>query len=172
LLPGAKSFARLYNASSIASVQPSIMKEDAAAARQLGVELRHLPVAQVEGIVASMFDAAARSGIEAMYVTAASLFVVNRALVARLALQHRIAVLGPDSRFADAGTVASYGENFSQRYRRAAFFVDKILRGSKPADIPVEQPTIFEFVVNLRTAGAMGMTLPRPVLLQADRVIK
>ena len=77
-----------------------------------------------------------------------------------------------DARFCDAGALASDGENFASRYRRAAFLVDKILRGARPADLPVEQPTAFELVLNLRTATALGMSIPASVVLQADRLLK
>ena len=78
----------------------------------------------------------------------------------------------PDARFAEAGALVSYGENMNARYRRAAVLVDKILRGAKPADLPVEQTAIFELVVNLQTARHLGRSIPEPFLLQADRVLK
>jgi putative ABC transport system substrate-binding protein len=77
-----------------------------------------------------------------------------------------------DARFVEAGALMSYGENFVARYRRAAFIVDKVLRGTKPSDIPVEQSMDFEFVVNLRTATTLGLTIPGHVMVQVSRVIK
>jgi putative ABC transport system substrate-binding protein len=80
--------------------------------------------------------------------------------------------MGPDGRYAEAGALVSYGENFATLYRRAGFLVDKILRGAKPADIPVERPMIFELMVNQKTAAALGVTVPESVLLHADRTFK
>jgi len=114
---------------------------------------------------------AARNRLDAIQVTAASLFVVNRERVAKLALQHRLPMMGPDGRFVEAGALVSYGENFAARYRRAAFLVDKILRGTKPADIPVQAPTKYELVINLKTAKALGLAIPPAVLARADAVI-
>ena len=171
ILPRATRFARMYQTKSLAAIQPTIMNEDDAAARVLGVSLQHIPVTRLEDVEAA-FAAAARARIDAVHVTAAGVFVGNRERVAKLSLEHRLPMMGPDGRFADAGALISYGENFVSRYRRAAFLVDKILRGTRPADIPVEQPAVFELVVNLSTAKEMGVTIPEPVLLQADRVIR
>jgi ABC-type uncharacterized transport system substrate-binding protein len=171
MLPRATRFARLYQASSLAPIQPAIIKEDDAAARTLGVTVQQIPVTYLENLEAA-FAEAARSRLDAVQVTAAALFVVNRDRVAKLALDHKLPLMGPDGRFAEAGALVSYGENFAARYRRAAFLVDKILRGAKPSDIPVEQPAIFELVVNLKTAKDLGVAFPKSFLLQADRVIK
>ena len=80
--------------------------------------------------------------------------------------------MSADARYCEAGALASYGENFPSRYRRAAALVDKILRGAKPADIPVEQPATFELTINQKTANALSLKVPESVLLQANRVIK
>ncbi|HUP93930.1 MAG TPA: ABC transporter substrate-binding protein [Burkholderiales bacterium] len=171
LLPHATRFARLYDASSIASVQPDIIREDDAAAKRLGVSLRHMPVAHREGIEPTI-DAAARSGVQGIHVTAAAVFVVNRKNIAKLGLEKKMPVIGPDARFPEDGCLASYGENYVSRYRRAAFLADKVLRGMKPADIPVEQSEILEFVINLSTAKKLGVQLPPSVVARADRVVK
>lgn len=171
ILPRARRFARLYQAKSIDAIQPSIIKADDAAARALGVALEHVAIAGVDQIEAA-FAAAARGGVDALHVSAAALFVVNRAWIGRLGLAHRLPMMCADSRFAEAGALASYGENFLARYRRAAFLVDKILRGAKPADMPVEQPDIFELVLNLKTAAALGVTIPAQMRLRADRNIE
>jgi putative ABC transport system substrate-binding protein len=122
--------------------------------------------------IETAFAVAARDRLDAVNVKADALLVVNRGLIAKLAIKHRLPIMCADGRFADAGALVSYGENFITRYRRAAFLVDKILRGSKPAEIPVEQSVFFEFVINLQTAKALGVTIPEPVLLQADRTIR
>ncbi len=98
--------------------------------------------------------------------------VVNRDQVVELAIKYHMPLFGPDARYAEAGALASYGENFPALYRRAAFLVDKILRGAKPADLPVEQPTIFELTVNLKTANTLGVSVPQSVLIRADHVFK
>ena len=171
MMPGATRFTRVYQAGSIASVQPAIMSEDDAAARQLGITLEHVPVADMAAVEAA-FAGAVRLRTHAMILTGAPLFVANREVIAGLALKYGLATMTADVRFAEAGALVSYGENFVSRYRRAAFLVDKILRGAKPSDIPVEQPALFELVVNLKTAKALGVTPPESFLLQADRVIR
>lgn len=171
ILPKASRFARIYQPKSLEAIQPDIMTEDDRAARSLGVSLLHIPVIRIEDVEPA-FALAVRERIEAVHVTAAGVFVGNRPYVAQLALRYRLPMMGPDSRFAEQGALVSYGENFSARYRRAAFLVDKILRGARPADIPVEQPAVFEFVVSLKTATEMAINIPETVLLQADRVIR
>jgi ABC-type uncharacterized transport system substrate-binding protein len=171
MLPHARRFARLYQASSIAAIQPAIMSVDDAAARALDVTLEHIPVAAADGIE-SAISALARNGINAINVTAAPLFVVNRAWLAKLALEHRLPMMCPDSRFVEAGALVSYGEDQVARFGALATLVDKVLRGAKPADLPVEQPTTFELALNLKTAKAMNLSVPDSVLLQASRLIR
>ena len=171
MLPRATRFGRVYGMSGLKTIQPAIMTEYDSAARALGVRIQHIAVTDFKDIQPA-FAAAARDRIDAVQVTADGLLVVNRDAIAKIALEHRLPMMGPDGRFADAGALVSYGENFASRYRRAAFLVDKILRGTKPADLPVEQPANFELVINLRTAKALGVTIPQSFLLQAERVIK
>jgi ABC-type uncharacterized transport system substrate-binding protein len=99
-------------------------------------------------------------------------FVLNRAEIVELARKSRLPAMYPDSRFTDAGGLVSYGPNHAEMSRRAAYFVDRILKGAKPADLPVEQPTKFELVINLKTAKQTGVTIPPKVLMWADRVIE
>ena len=89
-----------------------------------------------------------------------------------LANERRVPVFGHRAQLADAGAVLAYGASLDDQLRRSAHLVDKVLKGAKPADIPVEQPTLFEFVVNLKAAQALGIRVPPPVLLRADRVIE
>lgn len=96
----------------------------------------------------------------------------NEAQLARLAAEHRLPAMYARREFALAGGLLSYGPNFSDNYRRAASYVDKILKGAKPGDLPVEQPTTFEFVINLKTARALKLTIPQSVLSRADEVIQ
>jgi len=96
----------------------------------------------------------------------------NRARIASLAAVHRLPGMYPDSEYVEAGGLMSYAANNSDQHRRAANFVDKILKGAKPADLPIEQATKFELVVNMKTAKALGLTIPQPILVRADRVIE
>jgi putative ABC transport system substrate-binding protein len=95
-----------------------------------------------------------------------------REQIARVALKHRLATAGSEPGFAAAGNLLQYGPNFLESCRRAAFYVDRILKGAKPGDLPVEQPTRFELVVNLKTAKALGLTVPQSLLQRADAVIQ
>jgi putative ABC transport system substrate-binding protein len=171
IAPRARRFARLYQPSSIAAIQPRIIEIDNAAAGKLGVQLEHVPVPAIDDIEPTIAQLA-RSGIDAVHVTAAPLFVVNRAWIARLALEHRLPLMCPDSRFTEVGALASYGENQIDRFRALAVLVDKVLRGAKPSDLPVEQPTTFEFAINLRTAKAFGLPIADSVRLRASRLIQ
>jgi putative ABC transport system substrate-binding protein len=92
--------------------------------------------------------------------------------IAELALRKRLPAISAATVFADAGLLMSYGPDLAALFRRAAVFVDKILKGARPGDIPVEQPTRFELVINLKTAKALGVTLPPSLLLRADRVVE
>ena len=96
----------------------------------------------------------------------------NRARIASLAAGHRLPGMYPDSEYVEAGGLMSYAPNYSDQHRRAAAFVDKILKGAKPADLPIEQPTKYEIAINLKTAKALGLTIPQSLLLRADEVIE
>ena len=170
MLPRAKRFARMYSGSN-KNMHPSIMREPDAAARSLGIALQHVEVAGPDDIEAA-FAAAARSRVDAVIVEADAVFIVNRARLAALALKHRLPMMAPDGRYTEAGALVSYGENFTELYRRAGFLVDKILRGARPADLPVELPTVFETMVNLKTAETLNITVPDAILLQANRVFR
>jgi putative ABC transport system substrate-binding protein len=171
LLPGALRFARIFSRLNIVRLQPQIMEDYDVAARGLGVTVQHISLASPEDIEA-VFQTAALSRVDAAIVEADAVFVVNRAKVAALALRHRIPLMGTDGRFPEAGALLSYGENFASRYRRAGFMVDRILRGAKPADLPVELSSFFEMTLNLRTAKELGVKIPEAILVQATMVIR
>jgi putative ABC transport system substrate-binding protein len=101
-----------------------------------------------------------------------TLFLADRRHVADLAMMHRLPMMAAAKEYAQAGVLVSYGTDYSDLFRRAAEYVDKILRGAKPADLPIEQPTKFELVINLKTAKALGLTIPPSVLARADEVIE
>ena len=109
---------------------------------------------------------------DAIYIGPGPLLYNMRARIVELANQKRLPVISPRAQYADAGAVFTYGASLGDQLRRSAFAVDKILRGAKPADIPVEQATLFDLVVNLRAAKSLGITIPRTMLLRADRVIE
>jgi putative ABC transport system substrate-binding protein len=92
--------------------------------------------------------------------------------IAGLALQHRLPAIFPDRRFIEAGGLMSYGPNLPSIYRRAATYIDRILKGTKPADLPVEQPTLFELVISLRSASLLGLSLSESIVVRADEVIE
>ncbi len=109
---------------------------------------------------------------QGVVVTSSAFMFVHRKAIVDLAAAHRIAAVYELQVFVEPGGLMSYGVNVSEMQRRAAVYVDKILKGAKPADLPVEQPTKFELVINLKTAKALGLTIPPSLLLRADQVIE
>ena len=142
-----------------------------AAARKLGVELQLLEITSA-GAIDQAFKRALESGLEAVSVIHIGLMQNHSARVAKLALEARLPAMYSSPGFVADGGLIAYAPNIPDQYRRAAVFVDKILKGAKPGDLPVEQPTKFELVVNLRTAKAMGIAFPQTILLRAERVIQ
>jgi putative ABC transport system substrate-binding protein len=145
-------------------------KELELAAGALGVQLQYSDVRRPEDIE-SAFGEARRGHADAAVVFASPILEADRTRVADVAAQHRLPTIYHVSEFVEAGGLMCYGVSFIALYRRAATYVDKILKGAKPADLPVEQPMRFDFVINLRTAQALGLTLPDRVLLQATELI-
>jgi putative tryptophan/tyrosine transport system substrate-binding protein len=152
-------------------VHDLVVRDMAAAARQLGVQLQVLEVRHAEDLSAA-FDAAGGGRAEAVTSTQAPFFFQNNAKIAQLALKHRLPNLSGEPNAPEAGALMFYGPSIIEGCQRAAKYVDRILRGAKPADLPVEQPTKFELVINLRTAKALGLTVPQTLLLRADKVIE
>jgi putative ABC transport system substrate-binding protein len=142
-----------------------------ATARTLNVKL-HKVEARDPDEIERAFKAIAKEGTRALHVLSDPVFTTHRGLIASLALKHRLPVVSGTKESAEAGMLMSYGPSFPESYRRAATYVDKILNGAKPADIPVERSTKFELVINLKTAKQIGLTLPQSVLYRADTVIK
>ena len=142
-----------------------------AAARSLRLQLQLLPVrGPVE--FEDAFGAMEREHADALLVVADSMFNLHRARLAALAAKNRLPSMYGFREFVEAGGLMSYGPSVADVFRRAATFVDKILKGAKPANLPVEQPTKFELVINLKTAKQIGLTIPPSVLARADRVIR
>ena len=146
-------------------------KESQAAARALGLELQSLEVKGPEDFE-SAFKAAADKRTGALLVPSFPFFMSHRAKLVELAVKSRLSAIYADREYVEAGGLMSYGPSLADLYRRAASYVDKILKGRKPADLPVEQPTKFEFVINLKAAKQIGLTIPPNVLARADKVIK
>jgi putative ABC transport system substrate-binding protein len=113
-----------------------------------------------------------RSRAGALLILGGGMTYMSRQRIADLAVQHRLPGIHFFREYTEAGLLLTYGVNFVAQHRRAAIYVDKILRGAKPADLPVEEPTKFELVINLKTAKALGLTIPPSLLLRADQVIE
>ena len=141
------------------------------AARQIGVTLLPRGVADASDLDAAL-KSIARGSASAVLNVAHSLFFQHRQRYAELALQHRLALAVNATEMADAGALLSYGADLKEVFKRLAPLVDRILKGANPADIPVEQANVYEFVINLRSARALGIQLPRTIMLQATRVIE
>ncbi|MDP3768813.1 MAG: ABC transporter substrate-binding protein, partial [Dehalococcoidia bacterium] len=142
-----------------------------AAARALRVEIMEFPVRRREDL-APTFAAMAQARVGAILVRNDILVLEpNRAEIVALARKHKLPSIHHWRYFVEAGSLMSYGANLFELHRRSATYVDKILKGAKPADLPVEQPTKFELVINLKTAKALGLTIPQSLLLRADQVI-
>jgi putative tryptophan/tyrosine transport system substrate-binding protein len=137
----------------------------------LGIQLQ-LVEARTPGDFDGAFAEMARHGGRAVLALGSGMHYVHRARIAELALKNRLPASCTLREFADAGCLMSYGPSFRDLWRRSATYVDKILKGAKPADLPVEQPTKFELVINLKTAKALGLTIPQTLLQRADQLIE
>ena len=146
-------------------------REAEAVARTLGLQLQSLGVKGPEDFKKA-FEAAKSGGAQGLTVLPGSFSYLHRAVIADLAAKNRLPAMYPDARYVEAGGLMSYGPDTDDLWRRAATYVDKILKGAKPADLPVEQPTKFELVINLKAAKQIGVTIPPNVLARADKVIK
>ena len=152
-------------------LRSAMMGEVREAARSLGVAVNFVearPPTELEGA----FSTLQINRVDAVFVLGGAAFYLNRTEIGELALRNRLPSMFQAREFVEAGGLLSYAPSTTENYRRAASFVDRILRGAKPADLPVEQPTKFELVINLKTARALGMTIPRSLLLRADHVIE
>jgi putative ABC transport system substrate-binding protein len=168
VVPGLRRLAVMANITS--SIGRLEMREVQAAARTLGLEVTTLEIRRAEDIAPAI--QALNGGADALYVVTEPLVNTNRVQINTLALGARLPTLHGQKPYVEAGGLMSYGSNIPDLFRRAADYVDKILRGAKPADLPIEQPTQFDLVINLRTARALGLTLPGTLLARADEIIE
>jgi putative tryptophan/tyrosine transport system substrate-binding protein len=155
----------------VGNAQPVLeMGETQAAARMLGVEVVPLVIQRAEDITPAF--QALKTRADALYVAVDQLMVANRTSIVTSALEAHMLTIFSTRDFVIAGALMSYGPSYVERFAHAADYVDKILRGAKPGDLPVEQPTKFELVINLTTAKALGLTVPPSLLARADEVIE
>lgn len=148
-----------------------MLREIRPAAAALGIELQYLEAQNIKE-VESLFNDARKARVDAVLVLPTAVLNTQRPQVAELAAKNRLPAIYPWPEYVDDGGLMSYSPNINDMFRRAATYVDKILKGAKPADIPVEQPIKFEFIVNLKAAKQIGLTIPPNVLVRADRVIR
>ena len=168
VVPSASRIAVLTDATLELALQ---LKDIQVSASTLGVSILPVTVKAPEDIDRALATIV-RERATAVNVLGTTLFAIHRRHIADFAVKNRLATISTVRSFVDAGGLMSYGANFDDLYRRAAVYVDKIFKGAKPADLPIEQPTKFELVINLKTAKALGLTIPPSVLLRADEVIE
>jgi putative tryptophan/tyrosine transport system substrate-binding protein len=168
VVPGLRHLAILANAANPIFVPE--MAEVQAAARTLGLEVATSKIGRADDIAPAIDAFKGRA--DALYVFPDPLVDTNRNLIDTLALDARLPTMHGQRDFVEAGGLMSYGSNYEDLWRRAAEYVDKIFHGTKPADIPIEQPTKFDLVINLKTAKALGLTVPHNLLVLADEVIE
>ena len=169
VVPGVSRVAVLWNAANPYPVL--VWRETEVSAPTLGVQLQSLEVRGPYDFE-SAFGAAIRGRAGALLTVEDPLTVIHRTQIVDFAAKSRLPAMYGIREFVDVGGLMSYGANIADLYRRAATYVDKILKGAKPSDLPVEQPTKFEFVINLKTAKALGLTMPQSLLIRADQVIQ
>jgi putative tryptophan/tyrosine transport system substrate-binding protein len=168
-IPRIARIAQLANMSSPASA--ANWRQIEVAARSLGLEPQLLDVRTPEDF-ARAFDTAVKQRADAVHVAIDTVTQTNLRRIVDLSAKHRLPSIYASREFVDAGGLMAYGPSLTYSYRRTAIYVDKIFKGAKPGDLPIEQPTKFELVINLKTAKALGLTIPQTLLLRADQVIE
>jgi len=169
LVPGAVRIAGLYNMGN--PVVPPLWNELETAARKLGFTPQLLDIRKVEDI-APAFAAATSQHADALIVSVDALTQKNRSFIAQLAAGHGLPAIYVSKEYIDAGGLIAYGPHYPDLYRRAAIYADKILRGANPSSLPVEQPTKFELIINVKAARAIGLQVPMALMVRADEVIE
>jgi len=168
-VPGLSRVAIMWNPDARGAVLE--YKETESAAHSLRLQLQSVEVSRADDFDRTS-SALTAGGAQALIVVGSAFAFANQGRIAGLAQKHRLPSMFGQREFADAGGLIAYGSNLADNWRRTATFVDKILKGAKPGDLPVEQPTKFELVINLKTAKALGLTLPQSLLQRADEVIQ
>jgi putative ABC transport system substrate-binding protein len=168
-IPRVARVAVLWNSDS--PFHTKLLQELKAAATSLSIELTFVNVRRPEEF-GPAFSAVSRTRAQALYLNEDPLFTTHRTTLLKLASKARLPTVSGLRPYADEGGLMSYGANYEDMFRRSAGYVDRILNGAKPGDLPIEQPTKFELVVNLKTAKALGLTIPESILLRADEVIR
>ena len=168
IVPGLRRLAFLYHTTN--PQHASELSEVQSAARSLGVDVARAEVVRSEDIAPAV--EALKDRAEALYVPTSPLFNIHRVGISTIAQGARLPTIYGSREYVEAGGLISFGTSFPDLFRRAGDYVDKILRGAKPADLPIEQPTKFELFVNLTTARALGLKIPETFLARADRVIE
>jgi putative tryptophan/tyrosine transport system substrate-binding protein len=169
IVPSVTRVAALYKADNPGALL--VVTETERRSLQLGLRFLRLPVRD-PGDFPGAFQAATRARTEGLFVMDDGALTKHRKQLAELAARHSLAIVSIYKDFAEAGGLIAYGPNLPASYRRGAAYVDRILKGAKPADLPVEQPTQFELAINLKTARALGLTIPPEWLLRADHIIE
>jgi putative ABC transport system substrate-binding protein len=170
-IPNLRRVAVLSHPASGGPSFPLRMESVRRAARSLDLPLQILEVRE-PGDFEAAFAAMVKERADALLLSGDAMFFVHRVRLAELALKNRLPSMSTQWQWVDAGGLIAYAPSFPDQWRRAATYVDKILRGAKPADLPIEQPTKFELVINLKTAKSLGLTIPQPLLARADEVIR
>ena len=169
VFPKVARVAFLWDVGSVRGNRPLTDME--AAAKALGLKLQSLPVRSLDDFE-SAFARAKRDGVQALITSPNTLIITQQRQVLDFAAKNRLPAMYPTSEFVEAGGLMSYAPNYADLWRRAANYVNNILKGAKPSDLPVEQPTKFELVINLKTAKQIGLTISPNVLARADKVLK
>ncbi len=169
IVPRVSRVAVLWNPTN--QINPLVLGEAKVAARSLGVQLQLLEARRPDDFEGA-FAVMTRERAGALLVLGDGMFLLHPTRIADLSAKSRLPAMYQGKQFVDAGGLMAYGPSLRDNFRRAATYVDKILKGAKPADLPVEQPTKFELVINLKTAKALGLTIPQSILIRADEVIR
>jgi putative ABC transport system substrate-binding protein len=169
VVPSTSRIGFLHNPGNVSNA--ATVKSAQAAAQKAGLSLITIEARDAQGIE-NAFAEFGRAGVQGVMVEGDAVFLGQRQRVAELALKGRFPSISPQLEYVDAGGLMGYGERISGFYRRGAYYVDKILRGAKPADLPVEEPTRFHLVVNRKTADALGLAIPPALYILADEVIE
>ena len=167
VVPNLKRIALLYSAADIHEFE---LQGADLASRALGVEVVRFPVTSKEDFTAA-FERMVQDGCEGLYISLSAFTNFHRKALAELALRYHLPAIASGPEFPEVGGLMSYGATLDDGFKRAAYFVDRILKGASPKDLPAEEPTKFYLVVNQKTASALGMKIPDIMLVQADNII-